>query len=114
MLNFLDLLVIVFLAVAAFSLLSVVVMFVVKNPLVQKISLGLSVLVSLGLAVSYLPSFLTFDFGRQFAAGILFALLGVGGGILAILAKGDEKKFLVARILAAAGLVLGIANAFLI
>ena len=114
MLNFLDLLVIVFLAVAAFSLLSVVVMFVVKNPLVQKISLGLSILVSLGLAASYLPSLLTFCFVEQFAAGILFALLGVGGGILAIVAKGDERKFLVARILAAASLVLGIINAFLI
>ena len=114
MLNFLDLLVIVFLAAAAFALLSVVAMFVVKNPLVQKISLGLSVLVSLGLAVSYLPSLLTFSFVGQFAAGILFALLGVGGGILATVAKGDEKKFLVARILAAVSLVLGIVNAFLI
>ncbi|MBR4865781.1 MAG: hypothetical protein IKU11_03770 [Clostridia bacterium] len=114
MLNFLDLLVIVFLAVAAFSLLSVVLMFVVKNPLVQKISLGLTVLVSLGLGVSYLPSFLNFGFDGQFAAGILFILMGIGGGVLALAAKDDPKKFLAARILAAAGLVLGIANAFLI
>ena len=114
MLTFLDLLVIVFLAVAAFALLTTVLMFVAKNTRVQKICLWLSVLASLGLSVSYLPSFLTFDFVGQFAAGILFALLSVGGGVLAILAKGDEKKFLVARILAAAGLVLGIVNAFLI
>ena len=114
MMNFLDLLVIVFLAVAAFSLLAVVVMFVVKNPLVQKISLGLSVLVSLGLAVSYLPSFLTFGFGGQVASGVLFALMGIGGGVLALVAKDDPQKLLVARILAAPSLVLGIVNAFLV
>ena len=114
MLNFLDLLVIVFLAFAAFALLTTVLMFVVKNTKVQKICLWLSVLASLGLSVSYLPSFLTFGFGGQVASGVLFARMGIGGGVLALVAKDDPQKLLVARILAAASLVLGIVNAFLI
>ena len=79
MLNFLDLLVIVFMVLSAGSLLALCLMFLVRNP----------------------------------AVGVLTAAVSIAAIVLVLTGKGDEKKARIARILAAASLVVGIANAFL-
>ncbi|MBE6631637.1 MAG: hypothetical protein E7623_02925 [Ruminococcaceae bacterium] len=112
MLNSLDLLIIVFMGLTAASVLSSILMFVLKNRTAQRICLYLSA--ALGLFAAYGGIMIGFPyFMGQFFAAVIFGLASVAAVVLERLSRGDEKLFLIARIAAAASLVLGICNTFI-
>ena len=53
-------------------------------------------------------------FEIQAGLAVVLALVCIGAVVLERLKKNDDKMFLLARIAAAAGLVLGMVNAFLV
>lgn len=111
MITFLDLLVIVAMVLAAISILSVVLMFLVKNTKAQRVFLWIAAV--LGVYVGYAGVrmlWLSSDFGLL--AAVILALASIGSVVLERLSKDSHKKLLIARILAAAALVLGMINAF--
>ena len=112
MLNNLDLMIIVFMVLAAAGLLALVLMFLVRNEKIKKASLYITS--ALGLYVGYI-SFRIFwpMFIGQFAIGVILAAAAIAAIVLSITAKDNIKKFKIARILAAASLVLGMINAAL-
>ena len=113
MLTFLDLLILVSLALIAAGLLSLVLMFLVKNKKVQRVCFYIAV--ALGLYIGYVGiriNWLGFE-GQAILAGVL-ALVGVAALVLERVKKDDDKMFLYARIAAAAALVIGIINALLV
>ena len=110
MTTFLDLLVVVGLSLAAVSAVSVALMFLVKNRRVQQVCLWLVCALSLyvgtvGLRILW-PGFL-----GQAVIALLAALAGIGAFVLERLSKDCEKRFLIARILAAVSLIVGLLNA---
>lgn len=112
MLNSLDLLVIVSAALTALSLLSLALMFLMKSPLVKRIALY--IVSAIGVYAAYVGIRIGGDlFPVQVAVGVAVALVSIGAIVLERMSKGDEKKFNLARILAAAGLVVGLLNALL-
>lgn len=111
MFTFLDALVIVFMALAAAGLLSLCLMFLVKNRKLQKVSLYVAV--ALGLYLCTVSVRIGFPlFPVQAALGVALGGVSVAALVLERLSKDDEKKFRLARILAAVGLVVGLVNAF--
>lgn len=113
MLTFLDLLIIVSMVLIAASLLSVVLMFLVRNKKIQQVCFYISVALSLyigfvGIQINW-PGF----FHQAVLAAVL-ALVSIGALVLQLLKKGDDKVFLYARIAAAAALVIGAINALLV
>lgn len=112
MFNALDLLVVVFMILAAASLLAMVLMFLIKNKYVRRVCLY--IVAALGLYIGYVGiriHFPGFYMGRMVLAGLL-ALTSVGAFVLERVGHKNPKLFLLARILAAAALVMGIINAF--
>ncbi len=108
----LDLLVIVFMALAAVTLLSLSLMFLIKNKKAQKACFYTASV----LAVYVASVGIRIGFGMfpiQVIVGILAALVSIGAFILERVSKGNEKMFLIARILSAVALVLGLFNAIL-
>ena len=109
--TFLDLLIVVVLALAALSLVAIALMFLVKNAKVRRVCLW--IVAALGVYIGYVgirinfPGFLP----EVILAGVM-ALAAVGAVVLERLSKGNEKQFLIARILASAALVVGMLNAF--
>ena len=112
MMNPLDLLVIVFMATSAASLLGVCLMFLSKRPAIKNVCLyflGLQ-----GMLVSWMNAKMTPPIGYE---GEL--ILGWGLGAMAIAALllqvcgKSEKHRKLARILAAVSVVLGMVNTFL-
>ena len=112
MLTFLDLLIVVFMVLAAASLLALCLMFLVRNPKVQKVCLFITA--ALGSYTAYIGIRIGgLFFPVQAFIGIAVGLASITAVVLALLARDSRKKFLIARILAAAALVIGIANAFM-
>ena len=113
MFTFLDLLVVVFMALAAASVLSVGLMFLLRNEKAKRICLYITV--ALGLYTAYVGFSigLTGWFVGQIGAAVLTVLLGIASVVLERMSKKDPKWFKMARILAVATLVIGFANAFL-
>lgn len=109
--TFLDLLIVVVLALMAVSLVAVTLMFLVKNKTVKRVCLYLAA--ALGVYMGYVglrimwPMFL----GKAVLA-VLLALVGIGAVVLERLGKDNKKLFLTARIAASAALILGMFNAF--
>lgn len=113
MFTFLDLLIVVVMALAAASLLALVLMFLVKNKTFQRVCLyivaALGVYVgTVGFRINWL------DFAFQAGLAILLALVCISAVVLERVKKHDDKMFLVARLMAAGALVLGMANAFFV
>lgn len=113
MITFLDLLIIVVMVLAAAALVSIVLMFLVKNRTVRRVCLYL--VAALGLYIGYVgirinyPGFMT-----QVMLAAVLALIGIGAVVLERLGKNDERKFLAARIMASVALIAGMLNAFCI
>lgn len=112
MVTFLDLMVMVFMVLAAGGALALCMMFLARRPRIKQVclyvaaALGVYVCtVSVRIAGSMFP--------EQMIAGLVLGLGSVAAVVLERMSKGDEKKQKIARILAAASLVLGLANAFL-
>ena len=109
MLTFLDLLVIVAMALAAASLLAVCLMFLVRNRTVKQVCFYLTAV--LGLVACYIG--LRIFWPEFMVQSVLAVLLGLGSiGSLVLMHLGKENTRLVAQILAAVSLIAGMINAF--
>ena len=113
MFTFLDLLIVVSLALIAGGLLALALMFLLRNKTAQRICFYIAVALSVyigyvGIRINRL------EFFSQTVLAGLFALVSIGALVLERLKKDNDKLFLVARIAAAAALVLGTVNALLI
>ena len=108
----LDLLVVVFMALAAVTLLSLSLLFLIRSKKVQRICFY--IVSALGVYLAYVGIRIGFGmFPIQVAIGIAVALACIGAFVLERVSKGNEKMFLIARIISAAALVLGLFNAVL-
>ena len=107
----LDLLIIVFMALAAVTLLSLCLMFLIRNKTARKVFFYIAS--ALGLYVSWVGFRIGIGglFPIQISIGLLTALMCVGAFIFERVSKGNGKMFLFARILSAAALVIGFFNA---
>ena len=107
----LDLLVIVFMALAAVTLLSLCLMFLLRNKTARKVFFYIAS--ALGLYVSWVGFRIGIGglFPLQIAVGVLTALMCVGAFVLERVRKGDDKMFMIARSISAAALVIGFFNA---
>lgn len=112
MMNSLDLLVIVFMAVSAASLLAVCLMFLVKNPTVKKVCfyfLGIQ-----GMLVSWMNAMmLPVGYEGQLMFGWVLGAAAVAALLLQVCGK-NEKYAKPAQVLVAVSVVLGTINAFMI
>ena len=114
MLTSLDWLVIVFMGLAATALLSLSLMFLLKNKAGKR---GCFYIVAaLALFVSYIALYIGISgwFVGQMFFGALTALTAVGAIVLDLLSRNSVKRQRIARILGAVALVVGLANALLI
>ena len=113
MFTFLDLLIIVSMVLIAASLLSLVLMFLVRSKKVQNVCFYIAV--ALSLYIGYVGIRINWpDFFHQAALAAGLALVSVGALVWKLLKKDNDKEFLYARIAAAAALVIGTVNALLI
>ena len=109
--TFLDLLIVVVLALAAVSLVAMALMFLVKNAKVRRVCLW--IVAALGIYMGYVGARINFPgFMPEVIIAGAMALAAIGAVVLERLSKGNEKKFLIARIMASAALVAGMLNAF--
>ena len=113
MFTFLDLLIVVVMALVAAGILGLALMFLVKNRKVQQVFLYFTAALGVYIGtVGFRINWLAFDF--QAIVAIVMALICIGAVVLERIKKGDDKFFRMARILATVGLVIGMANAFFI
>lgn len=112
MITFLDLLIVVALALTAVSLVTMVLMFLVKNRVVKRICLYL--VAALGIYMGFVgldilwPNFL----GQAMIAGLAI-LTAVCAIVLERLRKNSDKALLAAEAMASAALVAGMLNVFM-
>ena len=112
MFTFLDLLVVVFMVLAALGLMAVCLMFLVRKPIVRKVCFYMTVALSVFAAYAGMRIGGSL-FPTQTAVAVIAGLAGIAALVFERLSKGDEKKFLFSRILSAAALVVGMVNAFM-
>ena len=113
MLNSLDLTIIVVMAIMAVSLLALCLMFLVRNQRVRQICLY--IVAALGVYVASVSvRIFWLGFEGQMLLGLALGAASIGAVVLERLSKGDDKKMRIARLVAAASLILGVANAFFI
>ena len=113
MLTSLDLLVIVFMIFAAATLLSLSLMFLVRNRKTKKVCFYVTSV--FGIYMSWVGFRIGLGglFPIQSAFGIVTALVSIGAIVLERIRKGNDKAFLISRILSASALVVGFFNAIL-
>ncbi len=113
MLTSLDLLVIVFMALAAVTLLSLCLMFLLGNKRAKRVFFYITSV--LGLYMSWVGFRIGFGglFPIQMAFGVVTALMCIAAFVLERVSKGKDHMFLLARIISAAALVIGFFNAIL-
>lgn len=113
MFTYLDLLIVVVMALAAASLLALALMFLVKNRTAQRVCFY--IVAALGVYIGTVGFRINWPgFTIQVGLAVVLALACVGAVALERLKKDDERMFRLARIMAAVGLVAGMANAFLV
>ena len=112
MLNSLDLLIIVFLAIAVIGLLSLALLFLSKKPIVRRISTFVLAGLSLFLAYGGIYIGIT-GFPFQVAVAVIAGIAAIVSVVLELAGK-SKKSDIFARIFSAAGLVLGMTAAFFI
>ena len=111
MFTFLDLLVVVFMVVAASGLLAVSLMFLMKKPAVRRVCFYIAAV--LALYTGYIGIRIGGSlFPVQSAVGIAVGIAAIAALIMERRGKGSEKKFMAARITTAAALLIGFVNAF--
>ncbi len=109
----LDLLIIVFMALAALTMLSLGLMFLLRNRTAQKVIFYISLL--LGLYLSWIGFRIGIGgfFAVQITVSIITALSCIGVFVWERVHKGNEKAFLIARFISAAILITAFWNAIL-
>ena len=111
MLNFLDLLVIVFMALAAVSLLALCLMFLVRNPRIKKVCFY--IVSALSIYTGYIGVRIGNSlFPVQTAVGLIVAAVSIAAIVLAATARDNQKKFKIAQLIATGVWLVGISNAF--
>ena len=111
MFTFLDLLVVVVMALAAVSLLAVALMFLLRNRTARRVCFW--IVAALAVYLGYVGFRINWPgFGFQFVLAALLALAAVGAVVLERLRKDDSAAFLAARIVASVALAAGMLNAF--
>lgn len=111
MLTYLDLLVIVAMALAGASLISMCLMFLVRHRRFRQICLYVVAVLSLYTAYIGIRIGLGLFTGQVIVA-LLVALAAIASVVLERVGRKNEKLFLFARILAALSLIVGLINAF--
>lgn len=110
--TFLDLLIVVVLALAAVSLVATVLMFLVKNRKVSRVCLW--IVAALGIYMGYVGlRIMWVNSAAQSALAVLMALAAIGAIVLERLSRDNRKMYLTAQITASAALIIGMFNAFL-
>lgn len=113
MFTFLDLLIVVSLVLIAASMLSLALMFLIRNKKVQRVCFYITA--ALSLYIGYVGVQINWPgFYHQAVLAVVLAVVSLGAVVLERIKKNDDKMFLVARIAAAAALVTGVANALLV
>ena len=112
MMNSLDLLVIVFMVMAAAALLSLTLMFLARRPRLKQVCLYIAS--ALGVYTGYVGIRIGLTgFPVQTVFGFAAAAAAIGAVVLERLGKGNAKKLTLARIAAAASVIIGMVNAVL-
>ena len=112
MLTTLDFLTLAFIGLSALSLLAVCLMFLVRKPVARKVCFYIVVILCIYMAYVGLYISSGFFLGQTIVA-VIVGLTGIATVVLERLSNNDNKKFLIARILSAIALVIGMFNAFL-
>ncbi len=108
----LDLLIIAVMALAAAGMLSLALMFLVKNEKIRRICLG--VVAALAVYMGYVGFRIHFPgFLPQMILAVVLGLVGIGAVVLAKVKKDDSKMLLTSRVMASVAMVAGMLNAFL-
>ena len=111
MVTFLDAIVLIFMVLTALSLLALCLMFLVRKPMVRKVCFYMVVVLGIYAATVGVRIGQIY-FPVQTTVAILAGIGSIAAFVLERLSKQNEKKFFIARILAAVALVVGICNAF--
>lgn len=111
MVTFLDAIVLIFMVLSAMSLLALCLMFLVRKPRLRKICFYIVVVLgiyaaTIGIRIG------KFWFPMQTAVAVLAGIGSMVAFVIERRSKNNEKNFLIARIVSAAALVVGICNAF--
>ncbi len=110
--TFLDLLIVVVMALAAASFLATVLMFLVKNRTFKRVCFY--IVVALGVYIGTVGMRILWPgFGAQVLLAVVLGLVSIGALILERMSGESKGKFLTAQILASASLVIGMFNAFM-
>jgi len=113
MFNSLDLLIIAVMILGAAGLLSLALMFLLKNRTAQRVFRYIAA--ALGVYVGTVGFRINWPgFPVQVILAVVFALAAIGAVVLERIRKGDGKAFLTARVIGAAALLLGMLNAFFV
>lgn len=108
----LDLLIIAVMALAAAGMLSLALMFLVKNEKIRRICLG--VVAAMAVYMGYVGFRIHFPgFLPQMILAVALGLVGIGAVVLAKVKKDDSKMLLTSRVMASVAMVAGMLNAFL-
>ena len=111
MYTFLDLLIVVVLALSAASLVAMALMFLVRNRKVSRVCLW--IVAALGIYVGYVGlRIMWINSFAQSLLAVLMALTAIGAIVLERFSRNDRKKYLMAQIMASAALIVGMFNAF--
>ena len=114
MLNSLDALIIVFIAMAVLSIISVALQFIVKNKKFQKASFYFASILGALLSIfKYLSTPLTGLYTGQIVLGFALGALAIAAIILQLVKK-DDKSFQLAKVLTAVSVIGGMIGTFLI
>ncbi len=111
MFTFLDLLIVVVMAMAAVGLLAMAGMFLIKNETLKRICFY--IVSGLGVYLGYVGiRTLWPGFGGQVALALALAALSVGAIVVSLVKKNDGKIFRIAQVAASVALVVGMINVF--
>ena len=113
MFTFLDLLVVVSLVLAAATLVSVFLMFLLKNKTAKRVCFFVVCALSLYLSTVGLRIGLGGWFPIQIGVSVLTALTAVGVFVFELISKNNDKHRMIARASSVAVLVVSFANALL-
>ena len=109
MLTALDFLTLAFIGLSALSLLAVCLMFLVRKPVARKVCFYIVVILCIYMAYVGLYISSGFFLGQTIVA-VIVGLTGIATVVLERLSNNDNKKFLIARILSAIALVIGMSK----
>lgn len=108
-----DLLVVVFMTLIALTVLSIVLLFLLKNGIAKRVFFYLALALGLFASWGAISIGLIGSFIIQLVLGIATAVTCVGLGVLSVIKRKDERVFFFAKTLAAVTLVVALFNAIL-